>query len=87
MAEFRFTREFLTQLADVERAAARTELDTLDAALGEIVENPDLPDRFAAHYDPSDVSYFVRRDPFLIRYSVEEHGVVLFRTLFLHTSK
>lgn len=82
MPEFRFTREFLRQLAEVE-PLGEYERATLDAALAEIVSDPALPDRFASHYDPDDPSYFVRRDPFLIRYSVEaETDVVVFRTPF-----
>jgi hypothetical protein len=88
VAEFRFTREFLNQLAAIERVADQTELDTLDAGLAEVVANPLLPDRFATHYDPAEPSYFVRRDPFLIRYSVEEDtGTVVFRTLFRRTAR
>jgi hypothetical protein len=88
VAEFRFTREFLDQLAAIEAAAGQSELDTLEAALAEIVKTPFLPDRFASHYEPATPSYFVRRDPFLIRYSVEEGtGSVIFRTLFRRTAR
>jgi hypothetical protein len=37
VAEFLFTREFLTQLAAIERSATPEEIRTLDTSLAEIV--------------------------------------------------
>jgi hypothetical protein len=72
----------LKQLARLE-PLADDERNRLDAALAEIVGNPSQPERFPSHYDPNDPSHFVRRDPFMIRYSIEiETGIVVFRTLF-----
>jgi hypothetical protein len=83
LAEFLFTREFIEQLAAIEKVAPEVELRRLEAALASIAANPERSDRFLTHYDPGDPSYFVRRDPFLIRYSVETpSGRVVFRTLF-----
>jgi hypothetical protein len=82
VAEFLFTREFLTQLGVIEATATPEEIRKLDRGLAEIAKTPELPDRFASHYDPDDPSYIVRRDPFLIRYSTDRRGRVMFRTLF-----
>ena len=86
MAEFFFTREFIKQLAAIERIAPEVELRRIEAALASIAATPERSDRFLTHYDPGYPSYFVRRDPFLIRYSVEApSGRVVFRTLFRRT--
>ena len=82
MAEFLFTREFLTQLAAIERSATPEEIRALDTGLAQIVRAPELSDRFPSHYDPDGPSYIVRREPFLIRFSVDEQSRVVFRTLF-----
>jgi hypothetical protein len=86
LPEFLFTRELIAQLAAIEKAAPAAELRRIEAALASIAATPERSDRFLTHYDPGYPSYFVRRDPFLIRYSVEApSGRVVFRTLFRRT--
>lgn len=86
MADFLFTREFIEQLAAIEKIAPQRELRLLEVGLASIAHNPERSDRFPTHYDPEDPTYFVRRAPFLIHYSVEaSSGRVIFRTLFRRT--
>jgi hypothetical protein len=46
LTEFLFTREFIEQLAAIEKVAPEAELRRLEAALASIVANPERSDRF-----------------------------------------
>ena len=72
MAEPDFTEAFLRRSIQVERLASATELELLDRTLAHIVNNPYLPERFAAFYDPQHPTFLVRAGPFLIEFAVDE---------------
>lgn len=72
MAEPAFTQSFLRRIVEVEKAASPAELELLDKTLARIVAEPFLPERFPTFYDPSLPTFFVRADPFLIEFAVNE---------------
>ena len=83
MADPNFTPAFLRRVAELEAVISAAERDTLDRALARIVTNPFLPDRFPTFYDPTLLTYFVRSDPFLIEFAVDEDtDTVTFISLF-----
>jgi hypothetical protein len=72
VADPRFTPAFLRRIAELEDLTSAAERDVLDRALVRIVTNPFLSERFPTFYDPNLPSYFVRSDPFLIEFAVDE---------------
>jgi hypothetical protein len=74
---------FLRQVAELEAVISAAERDALDRALARIITDPFLPERFPTFYDPTLPTYFVRSDPFLIEFAVEEEtDTVTFISLF-----
>jgi len=69
-----FTQAFLRRAIEVEKVASTTELQLLDRTLARVVDNPYLPERFAAFYDPQHPTFLVRADPFLIEFAVDEEA-------------
>lgn len=83
MADPGFTPAFLRRVAELEDLTSAAERDALDRALARIVTNPFLKERFPTFYDPNLPTYFVRSDPFLIEFAVdEETDTVTFISLF-----
>lgn len=83
MADPNFTPAFLRRVAELDAVISATERDVLDRTLARIVTNPFLPERFPTFYDPTLPTYFVRSDPFLIEFAVdEETDTVTFISLF-----
>ena len=83
MAEPAFTQAFLRRFIEVERIASTTELQLLDRSLAHIVDDPDLPERFSAFYDPRHPTFPIRAHPFLIEFAVDEvSDIVTFVSLF-----
>jgi hypothetical protein len=83
VAEPAFTQAFLRRFVEVEKIAPTSELAVLDLALARIVNNPNLPDRFPAFYDPRQLTYLVRASRFLIEFAFDEaHDTVTFVSLF-----
>ena len=83
MADPKFTPAFLRRVAELEEIASTAEQDLLDRTLARIVTNPFLPERFPTFYDPNLATYFIRSDPFLIEFAVdEESDTVTFVSLF-----
>lgn len=74
MAEPAFTEAFLRRSLEVEKLASATELELLDKILARIVNDPYLPERFAAFYDPLYPTFLVRADPFLIEFAVDDEA-------------
>lgn len=72
MPDPRFTPAFLRRVAEFEDITSAAERDVLDRTLARIVINPYLPARFPTFYDPNLPTYFVRSDPFLIEFAVDE---------------
>ena len=83
MAEPAFTPSFLRRVVETERTASTTELDVLNRALARIIADPYLPEHFPTFYDPALPTFFVRADPFLIEFSINEKtDEVTFISLF-----
>ena len=83
MAEPTFTPSFLRRVIEVEKASSPADLQLLDRTLAQIVADPFLGKRFATFYDPGLPTFFVRADPFLIEFAVnEETNSVTFVSLF-----
>jgi len=83
VAEPAFTHAFLRRVIEVERIASTTELTVLDRTLARIAQDPYLPERFPAFYDPQRPTFLVRSDPFLIEFALdEETHAVTFVSLF-----
>jgi hypothetical protein len=83
VADPKFTPAFLRRVAELEEIASTAEQDLLDRTLARIVTNPFLPERFPTFYDPNLPTYFIRSDPFLIEFAVdEESDTVTFVSLF-----
>lgn len=83
MADPKFTPAFLRRVAELEKIASTVDRDLLDRTLARIVTNPFLPERFPTYYDPNLPTYFIRSDPFLIEFAVdEESDTVTFVSLF-----
>ena len=74
MAEPAFTQAFLHRSIEVEKTASATELELLDRTLARIVEDPYLPERFPAFYDPQYPTFLLRSEPFLIEFAVDEEA-------------
>jgi hypothetical protein len=83
VADPNFTPAFLRRVAELEAVISAAERDALDRALARIITDPFLPERFPTFYDPTLPTYFVRSDPFLIEFAVdEETDSVTFISLF-----
>ena len=83
MAEPTFTQAFLRRSIEVEKVASNTELELLDRTLARIVEDPYLPERFPAFYDPQHPTFLVRSGPFLKEFAVDKDADrVTFVSLF-----
>ena len=83
MAEPAFTQAFLRRTIEVEKTASAAELELLDRTLARIVNEPNLPERFPAFYDPQQLTFLARGGPFLIEFAVEEASdTVTFVSLF-----
>jgi len=83
VADPKFTPAFLRRVAELEKIASTVDRDLLDRTLARIVTNPFLPERFPTYYDPNLPTYFIRSDPFLIEFAVdEESDTVTFVSLF-----
>ena len=72
MAEPSFTSSFLKRVAELEKTASTLELRRLEQTLARIVIDPYLSERFPTFYDPSLPTFFIRADPFMIEYAVDE---------------
>lgn len=83
MAESAFTQAFLHRAIEIEKTASAMELELLDKTLAFILEDPSLPARFPAFYDPLHPTFLVRAGPFLIEFAVnDETDTVTFVSLF-----
>ena len=83
MAEPAFTQAFLRRSVEIEKTASAAELELLDRTLADILNDPYLPRRFAAFYDPQHPTFLVRAGPFLIEFAVnDETDTVTFVSLF-----
>jgi len=83
VAEPAFTQAFLRRFVEVERTASTSELGLLDLTLARIVNDPNLPERFATFYDPRQLTYLVRGSPFLVEFAFDEsNDTVTFVSLF-----
>jgi len=83
VAEAVFTQAFLRRTIEIEKTASTTELELLDRTLAYILDDPFLPGRFAAFYDPQHPTFLFRAGPFLIEFAVnDETDTVTFVSLF-----
>lgn len=83
MADAIFTPAFLRRVAELDALISAGERGVLDRALARIVTDPFLIERFPTFYDPSLPTYFLRSDPFLIEFAVDEAtDTVTFVSLF-----
>jgi hypothetical protein len=83
VAESAFTQAFLRRAIEIEKTASRTELELLERTLAHIMDDPSLPGRFSAFYDPQHPTFLVRAGPFLIEFAVnDETDTVTFVSLF-----
>ena len=83
MAESAFTQAFLRRVIEIEKTASAAELALLDKTLVDILEDPSLPGRFSAFYDPQHPTFLVRAGPFLVEFAVtDETDTVTFVSLF-----
>lgn len=83
MAEPAFTQAFLRRSAEIERTASTNDLELLDRTLASILDDPYLPGRFPAFYDPQQPTFLVRAGPFLIEFAVNDDAdTVTFVSLF-----
>ena len=83
MAEPAFTPSFLRRIVELEKRLASAELELLDKTLARIAADPDLPERFPTFYDPQLPTFFVRADPFMVEFAVDEDTeAVTFVSLF-----
>ena len=83
MAEPAFTRAFLRRSIEIEKTASTTELELLDRTLAAILDDPFLPGRFPAFYDPQHPTFLLRAGPFLIEFAVnDDTDTVTFVSLF-----
>ena len=86
VADPHFTPAFLRRIAELDALISAGEREVLDRALARIVTNPFLGERFPTFYDPNLTTYFVRSDPFLIEFAVDENtDTVTFVSLFYRT--
>jgi hypothetical protein len=83
VAESAFTQAFLRRFVEVEKVAPTSELAILDLTLARIVNDPNLPERFPAFYDPRQLTYLVRASRFLVEFAFDEASdTVTFVSLF-----
>jgi hypothetical protein len=83
VAEPEFTRAFLRRSVEIEKNASATELELLDRTLADILNDPSLPGRFPAFYDPQYPTFLFRAGPFLVEFAVnDESDTVTFVSLF-----
>ena len=83
MAEPAFTQAFLRRAIEIEKTASTAELELLDRTLADILDDPSLPGRFPAFYDPQHPTFLLRTGPFLIEFAVsDETDTVTFVSLF-----
>jgi hypothetical protein len=83
VAEPAFTQAFLRRSIEIEKTASAAELELLDRTLADILNDPFLPGRFPAFYDPQHPTFFFRAGPFLIEFAVnDETDTVTFVSLF-----
>jgi hypothetical protein len=83
VAEPVFTQAFLRRAIEIEKTASATELELLDRILADILNDPSLPGRFPAFYDPQHPTFLIRAGPFLIEFAVNgETNTVTFVSLF-----
>ena len=83
MAEAAFTQAFLRRSIAIEKTASATELELLDRTLADILNDPFLPGRFPAFYDPQHPTFLFRAGPFLVEFAVDdESDTVTFVSLF-----
>lgn len=82
MAEYRFSRHFLEELALFEKSVSPADLRSLEAVLAAIVNNPELPGRVPSFYDPTSPSYLYRSGNFLIHFRTPRPGVIELLNLF-----
>jgi hypothetical protein len=78
-----FTQAFLRRSIEIEKTASTTELELLDRTLASILDDPFLPGRFPAFYDPQHPTFLFRAGPFLIEFAVnDDTDTVTFVSLF-----
>jgi hypothetical protein len=83
VAESVFTQAFLQRAIEIEKTASAIDLQLLDRTLAYILEDPFLPGRFSAFYDPQHPTFLFRAGPFLIEFAVsDETDTVTFVSLF-----
>jgi hypothetical protein len=83
VAEPAFTPSFLGRSIEIGNTALPTELELLDRPLADILNDPSLPGRFPAFYDPQYPTFLVQAGPFLIEFAVsDDSGTVIFVSLF-----
>jgi hypothetical protein len=83
VAESAFTQTFLRRSIEIEKIASASELELLDKTLADILNDPSLPGRFPAFYDPQYPTFLVRAGPFLIEFAVDDEiDTVTFVSLF-----
>jgi len=82
VADFRFTRIFLQQLAEWEASASESDREAVDRAIGSIAANPALPGRVPSYYDPAQPSYLYRAGSVLIHFRPRDDDSVLFLNFF-----
>ena len=83
MAEPAFTQAFLRRTIEIEKTASASDLELLDRTLASILDEPSLPGRFPAFYDPQHPTFLIRAGPFLIEFAVNDDAdTVTFVSLF-----
>jgi len=83
VAEPAFTQAFLRRSIEIEKTASASDLELLDRTLAYILDDPSLPGRFLAFYDPQHPTFLVRAGPFLIEFAVNnDTDTVTFVSLF-----
>jgi hypothetical protein len=59
VAEPAFTQAFLRRSIEIEKTDLPTDLELLDRTLADILNEPSLPGRFPAFYDPQHPTFLV----------------------------
>lgn len=82
MAEFIFSRRFLSDVREWEQQASPRDREVLERVLAAIAGDPALPGRAPSFYDPQSPSYLYRSGSLLVHYRVTQEGKVEFLNLF-----
>jgi hypothetical protein len=82
VAEFTFSRRFVSDVAAWEKSASPRDQEALEQVLAAIASDPALPGRVPSFYDPQVPSYLYRSGAFLVHYRLTASGRVEFLNLF-----